>query len=106
MMDEVGQFGQLGHEAVEAENVKQAREVVAERHQAPLAAHLVEAANKEVPISGSTFEGAEGMLCQSGTGEHHGGSLFLRHPCAKTLDPALIPPPIYLPPPRFGGEAA
>src|ERR1035438_7098656 len=50
------------NEAIEAENVEHAGEVVAERHQAPFAAYLVEAADEEVLIAGAAFERPEGML--------------------------------------------
>ncbi|KRR23258.1 hypothetical protein CQ13_27605 [Bradyrhizobium retamae] len=55
----------LGHarnEALEAEDVEDTGEVVAERHQAPFAAHLIEAANEEVAVSGAALDRAEGVL--------------------------------------------
>src|SRR5664280_2513080 len=58
------------HEALEAEDVENAGEIVAERHQAPFAADLVEAADQEVPVAGAAFERAEGMLDNSGTTAH------------------------------------
>src|SRR5882672_12851646 len=39
--------GELGGKAIEAKDVEHPRKVVAERHQAPLAAHLVEATHEE-----------------------------------------------------------
>ena len=51
-----------GNEALEPEDVEHAGEVVAERHQAPFAADLVEASNEEVPIAGTAFDGAEGVF--------------------------------------------
>ena len=60
--------GQVGQECVDAEDAQHAGEVVAERHQAPFAAHLVEAAQQEVAVSGAAFERAEGMLHQGWPG--------------------------------------
>ena len=45
-------------------------EIVAERHQAPFAAHLVEAADQEVAIAGAAFERAEGMFDDGRTTAH------------------------------------
>ena len=39
--------GQIGHKGVEAEDAEHAGEVVAERHEAPFAAHLVETADEK-----------------------------------------------------------
>ena len=57
----------VGNKALETEDVEYAREVVAERHQAPLAADLVEATDQEVAVSGAAFDRAEGMLDNAGT---------------------------------------
>ena len=62
MADCAGLRCDVGHKAIETENVEHAGEIVAERHQAPFAANLVEAANEEVPIAGAAFDGAEGVL--------------------------------------------
>src|SRR5258708_38331619 len=77
-------LGDACNEALEAHNVENAGEVVTERHQAPFAANLVEAANKEVAVSGAAFVSAEGML-------HTGGAeapLFARalHPLADKFE--------------------
>jgi hypothetical protein len=53
-------FCDTRHEVFEAQDVEQASEFVAERHQTPLAANLVEAANEEVPIAGAAFDGSKG----------------------------------------------
>ena len=47
---------EVGCEALEAENVEHAGEIVAERHQAPFTADLFEAADEEVLIPGAAFE--------------------------------------------------
>src|SRR5690242_20580918 len=49
-------LGEVGEEAIEAENVEHAGKIVTERHQAPFAADLVEAADQEVLIAGTAFE--------------------------------------------------
>src|SRR5439155_4731086 len=67
--------------AVEAEDVEYTGEIVAERHQAPFAAHLVEAADQEVAIAGAAFERTEGMFDQAGA---------LAHQCAGILHPFLV----------------
>jgi hypothetical protein len=53
-------FCDARHEVFEAQDVEQASEFVAERHQAALASYLVEAANEEVPIAGAAFDGSKG----------------------------------------------
>src|SRR5207249_3373201 len=68
-------------EVVEADNVQRASEIVAERHQAPFAADLVEAADQEVAIAGAAFERAEWMFDQAGA---------LAHQCAGILHPFLV----------------
>src|SRR5262245_26159639 len=45
------------HERLEAKNAQYPAKIVAECHEAPLAAHLVEAADQEVAIAGAAFEG-------------------------------------------------
>jgi hypothetical protein len=49
-------------------------EVVAERHQAPFATNLVEAADQEVAVVGAAFERAEGMLDNPRSAAHQVGS--------------------------------
>src|SRR5260221_10897199 len=71
-------------EALETEDIEHAGEVVAERHQAPFAAHLVEAANEEVTIAGAAFERAEGMLDDGGTTAHQVACAL--HPRAMTFE--------------------
>src|SRR5204862_7914176 len=74
------------------EDVQHAGEVVAERHQAPLAAHLVKAAHQEVAVTGPAFERAERMLDQAGTLAHPCPGLL--HPRAMTLDHRFMLPAI------------
>jgi hypothetical protein len=82
---------EVGHEPVEAEDAQHAREVVAERHQAPLAAHLVEATHEEMAVAGATFERAERMLHQACAAAHQrAGSL---HPLPMPFDDVLVHPP-------------
>ena len=92
----------VGQECVDAEDAQHAGEVVAERHQAPFAAHLVEAAQQEVAVSGAAFERAEGMLHQGCPAAHDG--VRLRHPRAVPLDHILMHPAIHVASPRLGGE--
>src|SRR5258705_7318518 len=68
----------VGNEALKAEDIEHAGEVVAERHQAPFAANLVEAANQEVAVSRAAFEGAEGMFDDPGATAHQFARTF--HP--------------------------
>ena len=79
-----------GHEALEAEDIEHAGKVVAERHQAPFAAHLVEAANEEVAIAGAAFERAEGMFDDGGTTAHQVACAF--HPRAVTFENIFVLP--------------
>jgi hypothetical protein len=68
--------------------------VEAERHQAPFAANLFEAANEEVAIAGAAFERAEGMFDDGGTTAHQVACAF--HPRAMTFEKLRIgpaPPP-------------
>src|ERR1700686_448074 len=60
-------LGEVFHKPLEAEDAQHPREVVAERHEAPLPAHLVKAADQEVAVTGAALEGAERMLGQAGT---------------------------------------
>ena len=48
-------FCHASNEAIEAEDIEHAGEVVTEGHQAPFAADLVEAADQEVAIPGAAF---------------------------------------------------
>src|ERR1700753_3893127 len=61
---------EVGCEALEAENVEHAGEIVAERHQAPFATNLFEAADQEVLIAGAAFERPERMLDDGGAPSH------------------------------------
>src|SRR6266481_8016906 len=45
---------------VEADNAQHPAEIITQRHQAPLAAHLVEPAHQKVAVSGAAFERADG----------------------------------------------
>src|SRR5258705_12662369 len=80
----------VGNEAFEAEDIEHAGEVVAERHQAPFTANLVEAANQEVAVSGAAFEGTKGMLDDPGTTAHQ----FARalHPRSMTFENIFVLP--------------
>src|SRR5262249_42273638 len=76
---------QMGHEGVDADDLEHAGEVVAQRHQAPFAANLVEAADQEVPVTSPAFERAEGMLGEFGAAAHlcrgvlHAGAMPFEH---------------------------
>src|SRR5216684_4907601 len=80
----------VGNEALEAEDVEHAGEVVAERHQAPFAANLVEATNQEVAVSGTAFNGAEGVLHNPGTTSHQFACAL--HPRAMTFENIFVLP--------------
>src|ERR1035438_2512373 len=80
------------NEAIEAENVEHAGEVVAERHQAPFAAYLVEAADEEVLIAGAAFERPEGMLDDGGAATHQLACVFACHPGAMTVQNRFVLP--------------
>ncbi len=84
--------GELGGKAIEAKDVEHPRKVVAERHQAPLAAHLVEATHEEVAVAGPTFERAERMFDQAGAAAHQRGCIL--HPRPMTLDDVLVLPAV------------
>src|SRR5215210_5003722 len=73
-----------GDEALKAEDVEDAGEVVTEPHQVPFAAHLVEAAQEEVPVSGAAFDRAEGVLDDRRSPTHQFASAL--HPCAVTFE--------------------
>ena len=64
--------------------------VVAERHQAPFTAHLVEATKEEVPISRTAFDRAEGMFDDSRSTAHQ--LVSGPHPGAMTLEDILMLP--------------
>ena len=81
-----------GNEALEAEDIEHAGEVVAERHQAPFATYLVEATNEEVPIAGTAFERSKGMLDNGGTTAHQFVRVCALHPCAMTFEHVLVLP--------------
>src|ERR1700739_421947 len=51
---------EVGDEAIEAENVEHAGEVVAKGHQAPFATDIVEAAYEKVQIPGAALERPKG----------------------------------------------
>src|ERR1700686_4477497 len=80
------------NEAIEAENVEHAGEVVAERHQAPFAANLVEAADEEVLIAGAAFERPEGGLDDGGAAPHQFARAFACHPLAMTVENIFVLP--------------
>src|SRR5947209_5603158 len=104
-MDARGEpFAYVCDKTVEPDDVEHAGEVVAQRHQAPLAAHLVESAQQEVAIAGAAFECAEGMLGKGGPAPHHGAGFCLRHPHAMAVDHVLMLPAMHLPPPSLVGE--
>ena len=54
--------GEIVPQAVDADDVQNAGEIVAERHQAPLAAHLGKAAQQEVAIADTALQGTKRML--------------------------------------------
>src|SRR3984893_3309801 len=85
-------FRHVRDEAVEAENVEHAGEVVAERHQAPFASNLVEAADEEVLIAGAAFERPEGELDDGGAPAHQFTCAFACHPVAMTVENIFVPP--------------
>src|SRR5206468_4906730 len=76
--------------ADEAEDVGQAGEVVAERHQAPFAAHLVEAADEEVAVAGAAFEGTEGVFGEFGPAAH--SAVGVLHPRAMPFQHGFMLP--------------
>ena len=80
----------LSHKILETEDVERAREVIAERHQAPFATYLVEAADEKVTVAGAAFEGAEGVFDNPRTTAHQ----FARalHPCAVTVENIFVLP--------------
>ena|ERR1700687_835007 len=80
----------VGNEALEAEDIEDTGEIVAERHQAPFAANLVEAANQKVSIAGAAFEGAEWMLDKRGTTSHQ--FVCALHPSAMTFENVFVLP--------------
>jgi len=76
--------------ALEAKDVEDTGKVVTERHQAPFAANLVEAAHQEVAIAGAAFESAEGMLHDGGAAAHQ--FVCAMHPCAMTFENIFVLP--------------
>src|ERR1700761_4302185 len=83
---------EVGSEALEAENVEHAGEIVAERHQAPFATNLFEAADQEVLIAGAAFERPERMLDDGGASAHQFGRTFARHPLAVAVENLFVLP--------------
>src|SRR5512144_1267840 len=82
--------GDLSHKFFETEDVEDAGEVIAERHQAPFAADLVEAANQEVSVAGAALERAERVLDNPRTTTHQlGGAL---HPRTMTIENIFVLP--------------
>src|SRR5882757_11194321 len=77
-----------GHKALEAEDIEHAGKVVTERHQAPFAADLVEAANQKVAIAGAAFERAKGMFDDGGTTAHQLACTF--HPRPMTFENIFV----------------
>jgi hypothetical protein len=65
----------------------------------------VEATQQEVPVSGSAFEGAEGMLGEGGPAPHHDSCVRLCHPRAMPIDHVLMLPAMDFAPPRLVGQA-
>ena len=90
--------------AIEPDDVEHAGEVVAQRHQAPFAAHLVEAADEEVAVAGAAFERTEGVIGEFGAAVHP--SLGVLHPGAKPLDHVFMLPAADGARRRLGGDAA
>ena len=83
-------LGQARNEALDAEDVEDACEVVAKRHQAPFSANLVEAAKQEVAVSCAALDRAEGML---GDGEPAAHQLVCAlHPGTMSLQNILMLP--------------
>src|SRR5215510_11051364 len=97
-------FGQAGEEAIEADDAQHAGEVVAQCHQAPFAAHLVEAAHEEVAIASAALEGAEGMFDQPGAAAHDAAGAF--HALAMALDDLFMLPAVDGACWHFGSDAA
>jgi hypothetical protein len=96
--------GKVGGEAVDADNVEHAGKVVGERHEAPLAAHLVEASQQEVAVAGAAFERAERVFSQAGTAAHHpSGGL---HPLPMAIEYVLMHPATDGARAGLGGDAA
>src|ERR1700728_2111443 len=85
-------LGDACNELLEAENVEQAGEVVAERHQAPFATDLIEAADEEVLIAGAAFERPEGVLDDGGAAAHQFACPFACHPLAMTVENIFVFP--------------
>src|SRR5215468_1983043 len=85
-----GSLHQMGDEAIEPNDGEHAREVVAERHQAPFAAHLVEAAHQKVAVAGPAFEGAERVLGERSAAAHLRISVF--HPRAVSVEHGFMLP--------------
>ena len=84
--------GQIGHETVEAEDAEPPGEVVAQCHQAPFAAHLVETADEEVAVAGPAFEGTEGVFGEFGSAAHLGVGVL--HPCAMPIQHRFMFPAV------------
>src|SRR6185437_13172356 len=85
-------FGKVGDEAIEPKDGERAREVVAQGHQAPLTAHLIEASNEEVAVAGPAFEGAEGVFGEFGSASHLSASVL--HPGAMAFQHRFMLPAI------------
>jgi hypothetical protein len=83
-------FGHGCDEALEAEDVEDAGEVVAKRHQALFAADLVEPANEEVAVSGVALDRAKGMRDDAGTAAHQ--FVCTLHPRPMTIENILVLP--------------
>jgi hypothetical protein len=79
-----------------------AGEVVAQGHQTPFAAHLFEAAQQEVPITGAAFERAERMFRKRPAATHQ--RIGLRHARAVPVDHVFMHPAIDVAPMSFGRQ--
>jgi hypothetical protein len=83
-------LGEVGEEAVEPDDGEDAGEVVGERHQAPFAADLVEAAHQEMAVAGAAFEGAERMLGEAGATAHQRAGIL--HPLSMAFENVFVLP--------------
>src|SRR5215472_17119697 len=80
---------------VETEGAQHPAEVVAERHQAPFAADLGEAAHQEVTVAGAACESAERVFGQRLAAAHHVFASDV-HARAVPLDHVLVHPTLDL----------
>ena len=73
-----------------AKNVENASEVIAERHQAPFTANLVEASNQKVPIARAAFDCPKRMLDDGGSASHQ--FVCALHPCTMSFENIFMLP--------------